>query len=83
MNIEFASSFQKDLKKIKKSPYFKTLKELIVGIQKNPFQTPTPYEKLKGINIHTYSRRINIQHRLVYIVIDSKIIFISCWGHYE
>nr|WP_263363365.1 Txe/YoeB family addiction module toxin [Pseudanabaena sp. UWO310] len=51
----------------------------------NPFQNPPPYEKLVGDLAGAYSRRINIQHRLVYQVIESEqtIKIIRMWTHYE
>lgn len=54
-------------------------------IRENPYQTPPPYEKLKGDLQGTYLRRINIKHRLVYEVIEDKkaVKIISIWTHYE
>ena len=54
-------------------------------IAKNPFQNPPPYEKLIGDLAGAYSRRINIQHRLVYQVLeDEKIVkVLRLWTHYE
>ena len=58
------------------------IKELIQLVRSNPFQTPPPYEKLAGED-GVYSRRINEQHRLVYVVQDGQIAFTRCWGHYK
>lgn len=60
-------------------------KSLIEIIRKDPFQTPPPYERLRADLEGAYSRRINIQHRLVYQVYkEEKIIkIISLWTHYD
>ena len=62
-------------------------KDTIIGdvIKENPFQNPPPYEKLVGDLQGAYSRRINIQHRLVYQVFEKEKIvkIISIWTHYE
>jgi len=75
----------KDAELVKKSPFYQKAKELLDIIRKNPFQTPPKYEKLVGNYNGAYSRRINIQHRLVYEVIESEKIvkIISMWKHYE
>jgi len=54
-------------------------------IAKNPFQNPPPYEKLVGDLVGAFSRRINIQHRLVYQVYDAErtIKVVRMWIHYE
>lgn len=59
--------------------------ELLEILKVNPFQNPPPYEKLVGDLAGTYSRRINIQHRLVYQVIDlDKVVkVLRMWTHYE
>ena len=60
-------------------------KKLIEIIKENPFQTPPPFEKLVGNLDGFISRRINIQHRLIYQVLEDKkvIRIISLWSHYE
>ena len=60
-------------------------KKLIELISENPFQNPPPYEKLVGDMSGLYSRRINIQHRLVYQVYEEEkaIKIVSMWSHYE
>ncbi len=60
-------------------------KKLIEIIQNEPFQNPPPYEKLIGDMSGLYSRRINIQHRLVYQVYEEEktIKIVSMWSHYE
>jgi len=74
----------KDAKKISGIKLDKKAKKLIEVIQKNPFENPPPYEKLVGNLTGSYSRRINIQHRLVYEVRESdRVIRISrMWSHY-
>lgn len=74
----------KDAKKLTSANLDKKAKELIEIIKKEPFQNPPPYEKLVGNLNGSYSRRINIQHRLVYEVReDDKVIRISrMWSHY-
>ena len=74
----------KDAKKLTSSNLDKKAKELIEIIRKDPFQKPPPYEKLVGNLDGSYSRRINIQHRLVYEVKeDEKKVRISrMWSHY-
>lgn len=75
----------KDAKKLSSANLDKKAKELIEIIKKDPFQTPPPYEKLVGNLNGSYSRRINIQHRLVYEVReDEKKVRISrMWSHYR
>ena len=74
----------KDAKKLSSANLATKAKELIEIIKKDPFQNPPPYEKLVGNLIGSYSRRINIQHRLVYEVReDEKKVRISrMWSHY-
>ncbi len=74
----------KDAKKLTSANLDKKTKELIEIIRKDPFKNPPPYEKLVGNLNGSYSRRINIQHRLVYEVReDDKVVRISrMWSHY-
>lgn len=80
--IKYSHQFVKDWKKAKKTPFACNIQKLIALVIANPFQTPPPYEKLRGYE-NTYSRRINEQHRLIYIVEDGVISFARCWSHYE
>lgn len=75
----------KDVPKLKSSGLNTKAKKLIDIIRINPFQPPPQYEKLVGDLQGAYSRRINIQHRLVYQVLeDTKIVkILSLWTHYE
>ena len=75
----------KDILKVKSIGLDEKVKNLINLIKENPFQNPPPYEKLVGDLQGAYSRRINIQHRLVYQVFEKEktIKIISFWTHYE
>jgi toxin YoeB len=83
--LVFTKMAQKDAKKIKRAGLKSRVENLLSVIQKNPFQTPPSYEKLVGDLNGAYSRRINIQHRLVYQVLtDEKTVkVIRMWTHYE
>lgn len=74
----------KDIPKIKSIGLSEKVKRLIEVIKENPYQNPPPYEKLVGDLQGAYSRRINIQHRLVYQVYEKEktIKIISIWSHY-
>ena len=76
---------QKDAKKLESCNLDKKVKELLKIIKENPYQTPPPYEKLVGDLKGFYSRRINIQHRLVYEVYENEktIKVLRMWTHYE
>jgi len=75
----------KDTKKLQASKLDKKAKELLEVLKNNPFQTPPNYEKLSGDLNGAYSRRINIQHRLIYQVFEDEktIKIIRLWTHYE
>lgn len=83
--IVFTNMAQKDAKKIKRAGLKSKVEELLSVIKKNPFQNPPSYEKLVGDLSGAYSRRINIQHRLVYqIIAEEKVVkVIRMWTHYE
>ena len=83
--VVFARHAQKDAQKLAASGLKAKAQELLAVIQENPFQNPPPYEKLVGILSGAFSRRINIQHRLVYEVLhDQKTIkVLRMWSHYE
>ena len=83
--ILYSKLAQKDAKKLSQVSLDKKAKELIGIIAKDPFQNPPPYEKLVGNLKGSYSRRINIQHRLVYEVrVNDKVIrVLRMWSHYE
>ncbi|MBN2865415.1 MAG: Txe/YoeB family addiction module toxin [Thiotrichales bacterium] len=75
----------KDAKKLSASGLKPKAQALLDLIQEDPFVTPPRFEKLVGDLVGAYSRRINIQHRIVYQVLeDEKIIkVIRLWTHYE
>jgi Txe/YoeB family toxin of toxin-antitoxin system len=81
--LQYSKQAKKDLKRLLRSPYGKKFKQLLKIIQNNPYDDHPPLESLIGF-LH-YSRRINIQHRLVYGVDDEKqlITILSCWTHYH
>jgi len=83
--VVFTRQAQKDGKKIVSAGLRPKAEKLLAIISKNPFQTPPPFEKLIGDLAGAYSRRINIQHRLVYQVLkDIKVLkVIRMWTHYE
>jgi len=74
----------KDAKKLSGANLAEKTKKLIETIKKNPFQNPPPYEKLVGNLNGSYSRRINIKHRIVYEVreIDKVVRISRMWSHY-
>jgi toxin YoeB len=83
--VVFSKHAQKDAQKLAASGLKAKAQELLAVIQENPFQSPPPYEKLVGDLSGAFSRRINIQHRLVYEVLqDQKTIkVLRMWSHYE
>lgn len=83
--IIFTRQAQKDAKKISKMNLRSKVETLLETIRINPFQTPPPYEKLLGDLQGAYSRRINIQHRLIYQVLPEikTVKIIRMWTHYE
>lgn len=83
--VVYTKNAVKDVHKIKAARLSKKVKDLIELIKQNPFQTPPPYEKLVGDLQGAYSRRINIQHRLVYEVFESEktVKILSMWSRYE
>jgi len=82
--VIYSKQALKDAKKLSSASLDKKAKELIELIKNNPFQKPPPYEKLVGNLSGSFSRRINIKHRIVYEVIENeKLIRISrMWTHY-
>ena len=83
--IVYTKQAQKDAKKIARSGLKKEVVELIEILESNPYQTAPPYEKLVGDLTGAYSRRINIQHRLVYQVLEKErtVKILRLWTHYE
>ncbi len=83
--IVYTKQAQKDAKKLTQSGLKDKAKKLLDIIENNPFETPPFYEKLVGDLNGAYSRRINIQHRIVYQVMenDKVVKILRLWTHYE
>ena len=83
--LRYTKQAQKDAKKLSVSGLKSKAQELLNVIKENPYQNPPPYEKLVGDLTGAYSRRINIQHRLVYQVYEKERIIkvIRLWTHYD
>ena len=83
--IVFTKQAQKDAKKLASGGLRPNAEKLLDILRENPYQTPPPFEKLLGDLSRAYSRRINIQHRLVYQVLaEEKVVkVIRMWTHYE
>ncbi|MFK5986674.1 MAG: Txe/YoeB family addiction module toxin [Pseudomonadota bacterium] len=83
--LVYTKHAQKDAKKLAASGLKKKAQSLLNVIKKDPYQNPPPYEKLVGDLSGAYSRRINIQHRLVYQIYEKEHVIkvIRLWTHYE
>ncbi|HHI92158.1 MAG TPA: Txe/YoeB family addiction module toxin [Gammaproteobacteria bacterium] len=83
--LRYTKQTQKDAKKLSASGLKKKAQALLEIIKENPYQNPPPYEKLVGDLSGAYSRRINIQYRLVYQVYEEENIIkvLRLWSHYE
>ena len=83
--VVFTKRALKDAKKLSATGLPSKAKKLLDIWRENPYQTPPPFAKLLGDLSGAYSRRINIQHRLVYqIIADEKVVkVIRMWTHYE
>ncbi len=83
--IVYTKTAVKDIPKLKAAHLDNKAKALIEVIRVNPYQSPPSYEKLVGDMQGLYSRRINVQHRLVYEVLEemNTIKIVSLWTHYE
>ena len=84
-SIVYTRQAQKDARKIASSNLKSQAQRLLDVIAGNPFQNPPPCEKLVGDLAGAYSRRINIQHRLVYQVYEAEhtVKVLRMWTHYE
>ncbi|WP_022665145.1 Txe/YoeB family addiction module toxin [Desulfospira joergensenii] len=82
--VVYTKQAQKDAKKLSKSGLKSKAEEIIDILKTDPFQTPPSYEKLAGDLSGAYSRRLNIQHRIVYQVInpDKTVKVLRMWTHY-
>lgn len=83
--IYYTNQAKKDARKLASAGLKNKAMKLFSIIQENPFQNPPPYEKLVGDLSGAYSRRINIQHRLVYQVLEKQkaVKILRLWTHYE
>jgi Txe/YoeB family toxin of toxin-antitoxin system len=83
--LYYTKQAQKDARKLASSGLKDKAEELLRVLENDPFQNPPPYEKLVGDLAGAYSRRINIQHRLVYQVLEKEkaIKVLRLWTHYE
>lgn len=83
--LVYTKQAQKDAQKLAAAGLKEKAKALLEVVRENPFQTPPPYEKLVGDLSGAYSRRINIQHRLVYQVLQEEQVVkvLRLWSHYD
>ena len=83
--LHFTKQAQKDARKLASSGLKPKAQDLLTMLELDPWQNPPPYEKLVGDLAGAYSRRINIQHRLVYQVLETKKVVkvLRLWTHYE
>ena len=83
--IVFTAQAQRDAKKLSASGLKQKAMDLLDILAQNPYQTPPPFEKLVGDLAGAFSRRINIQHRLVYQILDEQKVvkIIRMWTHYS
>ena len=83
--VVFAKPAEKDAKKLAAAGLKPRALELLEILGSDPFQNPPPFEKLVGDLAGAYSRRINIQHRLVYQVLEKERVVkvLRMWTHYE
>ena len=84
-SVVYTKQAQKDARKIASSNLKPQAQRLLDLIARNPFQNPPPYEKLVGDLAGAFSRRINIQHRLVYqvYVAERSVKVLRMWTHYK
>ena len=84
-SLVYTKQANKDAKKISSAGYREKVQDLLDVIVVNPYQNPPPYEKLMGDLNGAVSRRINIQHRLVYQVLEKQkmVKVLRMWTHYE
>jgi len=84
-HLVYTKQAQRDAKKLSASGLKPKAEELLALIADNPYRKPPPFEKLVGDLSGAYSRRINIQHRLVYEVLDEDRVVkvLRMWTHYE
>jgi len=83
--VVFTKQARRDARKLAESGLKAKAEELLAVLREDPWRSPPPFEKLLGDFAGAYSRRINIQHRLVYQVLEADRIVkvIRMWTHYE
>lgn len=83
--LVYTNQAKRDAKKLARSGLKPKAERLLKILTKNPYQTPPPYERLVGDLTGACSRRINIQHRLVYQILEDikTVKVIRMWTHYE
>lgn len=83
--LVYTRQAQKDARKLASSGLKPKAQELLALLSEDPYRKPPPFEKLVGDLAGAYSRRINIQHRLVYQVLDEARVVkvLRLWSHYE
>ena len=83
--LYYTKQAQKDARKLASSGLKAKAQQLLTILQSDPWKTPPPFEKLVGDLTGAYSRRINIQHRLVYQVLEAEkaVKILRLWTHYE
>jgi len=83
--LYYTKQAQKDARKLASSGLKTNAQQLLTVLQSDPWQTPPPFEKLVGDLSGAYLRRINIQHRLVYQVLETEkaVKILRLWTHYE
>ncbi len=81
----YSRQAQKDAKKLAAAGLKPKAQALLEILEQDPYQTPAPFEKLVGDLSGAYSRRVNIQHRLVYQILDEERVVkvLRMWTHYE
>jgi toxin YoeB len=84
-SIVYTKIVLNDIPKLKAAGLEEKTKALIELLRENPYQSPPPFKKLKGELSDAYSRRINIQHRLVYEIIENEktVKILKLWTHYD
>jgi toxin YoeB len=83
--IVYTRQAQRDARKIAAAGLRPKAERILEILSQNPFQTPPPFEKLLGDLSGAYSRRVNIQHRLIYQILEEErtVKVIRMWTHYE
>jgi len=83
--LVYTRQAQKDARKLLSSGLKDKAEQLLDILREDPYRTPPPFEKLVGDLSGAYSRRINIQHRLVYQILEEERVVkvIRMWTHYE